>query len=262
MSKFYILRGALLLSAAISLTACVSDASGTAGLGGSGGSNPGTLSSLQLGATGDGGVTQAAGISSLTDPILGTTGVLGGGDGGLVGGIIPSGTLDPLSSQLAPVSDQIASALPLSTVTDALPSLGATGTGGLTSDLLGQDPLTSVVGTDGLIASVTGGGNDGTLGNVVPPDTLPTSSLTSLTSGTPLDGLTSGLTSSSDPVGTLTSLVPVSTTDPTSSLTDLSGLTNTLTTAVSSTSPTDLTNTVTSLADPSTLTNLTSQLGL
>lgn len=263
MSKFYILRGALLAAAVFSVSACTTD--GVAGIGGAGGSGT-TASTPQLGLTGSGGATQALGVASLTDPILGTTGLVGGGGGGLVGSVLPSDALAPLSSQLAPLSAQVASALPLSTVSDAVPSLGVTGSGGLTSDLLGQDPLTGVVGTDGLIANVVGGGDSGALGNIIPAGTVPTlplpstGSLTSLTTGTPLDGLTSGLTSSSDPVSTLTSTLPINASNPTGSLTDIAGLTNTLTTAVSSTSPTDLVGTVTSLADPSKLTGLTSTL--
>ena len=261
MSKFKILRGALLTAAVFSVAACTTD--GTAGIGGSG---SGTTASPQLGITGSGGTTKTLGVASLTDPILGTTGLVGGGSSGLVGGVLPSSALAPLSSQLAPITNQIASALPLSTVADAVPGLGVSGPGGLTTDLIGQDPLTGVVGTDGLIAGVVGGGNDGVLGNIIPAGTVPTlplpstDSLTSLTSGTPIGGLTSGLTSSSNPVSTLTSTHPIDTDNPAGSLTNVAGLTNTLTTALSSTSPTDLVGTVTNLVNPSKLTGLTSTL--
>lgn len=266
MSKFYFLRGALLAAAVLSVSACTTD--GTTGIGGSDGSggSGSTASTPQLGITGSGGTTQALGVASLTDPILGTTGLVGGGTNGLVGGVLPSGALAPLSSQLAPVANQIASALPLSTISNSVPGLGVSGPGGLTSDLIGQDPLTGIVGTDGLIAGVVGGGNDGVLGNIIPAGTVPslplpsTGSLSGLTAGTPLNGLTSGLTSSSDPLSALTSALPINASNPTSSLTDLAGLTNTLTTAVSSTSPTDLVGTVTGLANPSKLTGLTGTL--
>lgn len=266
MSKLFILRGALLAAAVFSVSACTTDGTSSIGGSGSSGGSGSTASSPQLGVTGNGGTTQALGVASLTDPILGTTGLVGGGTGGLVGGVLPSGALAPLSSQLAPVTDQIASALPLSTISDSIPGLGVSGPGGLTSDLLGQDPLTGIVGTDGLIAGVVGGGNDGVLGNIIPAGTVPslplpsTDSLSGLTAGTPLNGLTSGLTSSSDPLSTLTSTLPIDTSSPTSGLTNLSGTVNTLTSALSSTSPTDLVGTVTGLANPSTLTGLTSTL--
>lgn len=223
-------------SAAALLAGCASD--GNSGSGSSGGGSSSTAVP-QLGLTGDGGATQALGVSSLTDPILGTTGVLGGGSDGQVGGAIPASALAPLSSVLEPVVDQVAAAVPLDTVTSQIPALGVDGSGGLVADLTGQDPLTGVVGSDGLVGSLLGGGNSGALGDVIPAGTIPslptgsdpTAALTGAvstvtgalsgaaggglpslpTTGTPLDSVTSALGGlsggASDPTGALTGAV-------------------------------------------------------
>jgi hypothetical protein len=81
--------------------------------------------------------------------------------------------LDPLSSALAPVTGQLADAIPLDTITSQLPALGVDGSGGLVQDLVGQDVLTGVVGSDGVVGTLLGGGNSGVIGGVVPPGTLP-----------------------------------------------------------------------------------------
>lgn len=161
----------LATSAMVLLAACASD--GVSGGTGGGGGGGGTTAVPELGVTGTGGVTDALGLTALTDPILGTDGVLGGGGGGQIGGQIPADQLDPLSSQLAPVAEQIANALPLGTVTEQIPGLGVDGTGGLVQDLTGQDLLTPIVGSTGLIGGTLGGGNDGLLGNIIPAGTIP-----------------------------------------------------------------------------------------
>ena len=274
MSRFNILRSALrgtILTAAIfSVAACTSNGSG--GIGASGGgsepSGPGpSATSLQLGVTGDNGTTQTLGIAALTDPILGTTGLLGGGGGGLIGGILPGDMLTPLSSQLAPVANQVATALPLSTVTDSVPGLGVIGGGGLINDLIQQDPLNDLIGTSGLIAGVIGNGNDGLLGDIIPAGTVPslplpslTGTLTGLTSGVPLGAVTSILTQKSNLIGSLTSALPIDAGNQANGLSNVTGLTDTLTTIVNSTPLGNATGTATNLVDPSILTGLTSQI--
>lgn len=159
-------------SAMVLLAACASDGV-SGGTGGGGGGGGGTTAVPELGITGTGGVTDALGLAALTDPILGTDGVLGGGGDGQIGGQIPVDQLDPLSSQLEPVAAQIAGALPLDTLTGQIPALGVDGTGGLVADLTGQDLLTPVVGSTGLVGSLLTGGNDGALGDVIPDGTIP-----------------------------------------------------------------------------------------
>jgi len=253
------------------LAGCASD--GNSGSGSSGGAS--STAVPQLGLTGSGGATEALGVSALTDPILGTTGVLGGGGDGQVGGAIPASALAPLSSALKPVVDQVAAAVPLSTITSAVPGLGVDGSGGLVQDVTGQDLLTGVVGSDGLVGSVLGDGNSGALGDVIPAGTIPTlptgsdptAALTEVvstvtgalggsgglpslpTTGTPLDSVTStlsGLTSgglpslptTGTPIDTVTGLLG-SSSDPTAALTGVVGqVTSTL---ASSGVPVDLT---------------------
>lgn len=173
MQTFNRVRNVLLATSAMALlAACASD--GSSGLGGGGGGGGGGVTAVpQLGVTGDGGATEALGLAALTDPILGTDGVLGGGGDGQVGGQIPADQLEPLSSQLAPVAEQIAGALPLGTITDQIPALGVDGTGGLVADLTGQDLLTPIVGSTGLVGGLLTGGNDGALGNIIPEGTIP-----------------------------------------------------------------------------------------
>jgi hypothetical protein len=215
------LRNVLLATSAMALlAACASDSSGSSTGGGGGGGGSTTSSVPQLGVTGTGGATSALGVSALTDPILGTDGVLGGGGDGQLGGQIPASSLDPLSSQLAPVADQIASAVPLSTVTSQLPDLGVTGDGGLLDDVAGQDPLSAVVGTTGVVGTLVGGGNDGVLGDAVPAGSLPTGGGLpgglALPIGDPTQVVTSlagGLSNGTDQAA-LTDLVSSATSDP------------------------------------------------
>lgn len=253
-SKF--VQGLLVTTALTLLAACSSD--GNSGLGGGGGGGVSTLSTPQLGLTGDGGATEALGIASLTDPILGSDGLLGGGDGGEVGGQIPADQLTPLSSQLSPVADQIAGALPLDTVTSQIPALGVDGENGLVQDITGQDPLTGIVGTTGVVGSLLGGGNDGQLGDIVPAGTVPSlpggdstdplAALTSLTDGTPLAAVTGAIpgTGSTDLLGQVQN-VPA--------------LAQTIVGGAAASDPQDLIGTVTgAVTDPSTLTSLVSQV--
>jgi hypothetical protein len=208
------LRNMLLATSAMALlAACASDSSGSS-LGGGGGGGASTSSVPQLGVTGAGGATSALGVSALTDPILGTDGVLGGGGNGELGGQIPADQLTPISSQLAPVSEQVASALPLSTVTSQVPQLGVTGDGGLLDDVAGQDPLSDIVGTTGVVGSTLAGGNGGALGDIVPAGSVP--SLPGLPGGDPTEIVTSlvgGLSNGSAQAG-LTNVVGSLTTDP------------------------------------------------
>lgn len=223
MQQLKSLRNVLLAtSALVLLAACASDGSGSS-LGGGGGASSSSVP--QLGVTGTGGATSALGVSALTDPILGTGGVLGGGSNGQLGSAIPADQLKPISSQLAPVAAQIASALPLSTVTSQIPDLGVTGTGGLLQDLAGQDPLTAVIGTDGVVGTLVGGGNSGALGNVVPAGSVPSlpglpGGLPTGSSGLPLGdptavvtALAGGLTSGSGQAA-LTNILSAGTADP------------------------------------------------
>lgn len=201
MQQLKALRNVLLAtSALVLLAACASDGTGSSLGGGGSGGGASSSSVPQLGVTGTGGATSALGVSALTDPILGTGGVLGGGGNGELGSQIPADQLTPLSSQLAPVAAQIASALPLSTVTSQLPDLGVAGTGGLLDDVAGQDPLTGIIGTNGVVGTLVGGGNSGALGNVVPAGSVP--SLPGLPGGLP-----SGLAlPGGDPTAVITSL--------------------------------------------------------
>ncbi len=231
-------RGLLLASVLPLLAACGSD--GVSGTGGGGGA-PGTLTTPQLGVTGSGGVTEGLGVAALTDPILGTEGLLGGGSSGELGGVIPMDQLAPISSQLSPVVDQISGAIPLDMVTGQIPGLGVNGKDGLLVDLTGQDPLTGIVGTNGVVGGLLAGGNGGALGDIVPAGTIPslpggsgdpTALLGDLTAGTPLAALSGAL-----PTGG----------DPTAKVQDALGLLSTLGTAVGGSNPTDLLGTVTSL---------------
>ena len=93
------LKAAVAIGAMLIATACSSDGSSTLGGGGGGGGTPSTVTAL--GVTGEGGVTETLGLSELTDPLLGTEGVLGGGGEGAVGGQLPDelvSALEPLAS--------------------------------------------------------------------------------------------------------------------------------------------------------------------
>jgi hypothetical protein len=253
-SKF--VQGLLLTSALTLLAACSSD--GNSGLGGGGGGSGGlsTLSAPELGVTGDGGATEALGVAALTDPILGTDGVLGGGGDGEVGGQIPADQLEPLSSQTGPVAEQIAAAVPLDMVTSQLPDLGVNGEDGLVQDLSGQDPLTGIVGSTGVVGSLLGGGNDGQLGDIVPAGTVPSlpgggddplAALSGLAEGTPLEALTNVI-----PVG--------GNADVLGQLQNAPALAQTLVGGAASSDPQDILGSVTGAANPETLTSLVSQV--
>lgn len=165
------MRNVLLTTSAAALLAACAGLESDAPPGGGG--EGGATAVPELGVTGTGGATDALGLAALSDPILGTDGVFGGGKDGQVGGQIPADELEPLSSQVAPVAEQIAGAVPLDTVTSQIPALGVDGTGGLVADLTGEDLLTPVIGSDGLVGSLLAGGNDGALGDVIPAGTIP-----------------------------------------------------------------------------------------
>lgn len=155
------------VAGAVSLLAACVDSSSPVVPGGSGGGGGSTTTSpVSLGVTGDGGTTDSLGLASLTDPLLGTTGLLGGGSDGQLGAVLPAELTDPVASGLSPVVDTLASSLPLSTVTDQIPALGVTGDGGLLDDTLGQDPVGPLLGTDGTVVALLGGGNAGALGDL------------------------------------------------------------------------------------------------
>ena len=161
--------GAMLLVAA-----CSSDGSSFAGSGGGGGGGAEPVAAL--GVTGEGGISETLGVAALTDPLLGTEGVLGGGGEGMIGGELPPELQDglaPLADGLAPVVDTASESLPLGMITEQVPSLGIAGEGGLVEDLSGQDPLTMLLGGNGTVPLLVGGGNDGALGDIVPKGAVP-----------------------------------------------------------------------------------------
>ena len=162
--------GAMLL-----VTACGSSSDSVfGGGGGGGGSSPASVTAL--GVTGEGGVTEKVGLSALTDPLLGTEGVLGGGDEGLIGGQVPAELtegLAPIADGLSPVVGAVEENLPLGMVTGQLPALGVSGEGGLGEDLLGQDLTGMLLGETGAIPGLLAGGNDGPLGSAIPEGAVP-----------------------------------------------------------------------------------------
>lgn len=244
-SKF--VQSLMVASAVAMLAACSSD--GSSGIGGSGGGEGlSTLTTPQLGITGEGGATEAVGLAALTDPILGTDGLLGGGGDGQIGGALPADQLEPLSSQLSPVAGQLADALPLGMITGQLPGLGVDGTGGLVQDLTGQDLLTGIVGSTGVVGGLLGGGNDGPLGSIVPPGTIPSLPGTGAGDGGPLDALTSAIPGGGNA-------------DVLGQLQNLPGLAQTLVGGAAASDPQKLLGTVTgAVTDPGALTGLLSQV--
>lgn len=249
-SKF--VQSLMVASAVAMLAACSSDGSSSLGGSGPGGGGGGglltTLSTPQLGITGEGGATDAIGLAALTDPILGTDGLIGGGKDGEIGGKIPADALKPLSSQLAPIAGQIADALPLDMITSQLPSLGVTGKDGLIQDAIGQDALGAVVGSTGVVGKLLGGGSAGQLGSTVPPGTIPA-----------IPGLTGG---SGGPLDALTSAIPGGgNADVLGQLQNLPGLVQTVVGGAAASDPQKLLGTVTgAVTDPGALTGLVSQL--
>jgi hypothetical protein len=168
------LKTAVAIGAMLVAAACSSDGSSTfGGGGGGGGGTPSTVTAL--GVTGEGGVTEAVGLSELTDPLLGTEGVLGGGGEGAVGGQLPDelvSALEPLASGLAPVTDALGQ-VPLGMITEQLPALGVSGEGGLGEDLLGQDLTGMLLGETGTVPALLAGGEEGALGGLIPSGALP-----------------------------------------------------------------------------------------
>lgn len=167
------LKTAVAIGAMLVVTACSSDGSSTLGGGGGGGGTPSTVTAL--GVTGEGGVTEALGLSELTDPLLGTEGVLGGGGEGAVGGQLPEelvSALEPLAEGLAPVTDALGQ-IPLGTITEQLPALGVSGEGGVGEDLLGQDLTGMLLGETGTVPALLAGGEEGALGALIPEGALP-----------------------------------------------------------------------------------------
>lgn len=162
-----------------------------------------------LGATGEGGLVDDLLGQDPVGPALGTNGLIGavasGGSGAPLGAVVPEGAVPTaglggsggLSEDLTG-QDLVAVLLGASPVTEALgggqegavggildaapdvpvpavptlgtvAELGVAGTGGIVDDLLGGDVVTPLLGTTGLVPSLLQGGNDGTLGNILPP---------------------------------------------------------------------------------------------
>ncbi|PKQ09855.1 MAG: hypothetical protein CVT73_00510 [Alphaproteobacteria bacterium HGW-Alphaproteobacteria-12] len=171
-------RTALAAGAMLLAAACTTDqaAFNGSGGGGGGGGSPSPLAVTTLGVTGEGGVTEKLGVAALTDPLLGTEGVLGGGDEGLIGGQVPAeitGNIEPVRDGLEEASAAINENLPLGMVTEQVPSLGIAGEDGLVYDIAGQDPAGMVLGGTGTIPALVGGGNEGALGDAVPEGAVP-----------------------------------------------------------------------------------------
>ncbi|PKQ08449.1 MAG: hypothetical protein CVT73_07105 [Alphaproteobacteria bacterium HGW-Alphaproteobacteria-12] len=167
------LKAAVAIGAMLVVTACSSDGSSSLGGGGGGGGTPSTVTAL--GVTGEGGATEALGLSELTDPLLGTEGVLGGGGEGAIGGQLPDelvSALEPLASGLAPVTDALGQ-VPLGMITGQLPALGISGEGGVGEDLLGQDLTGMLLGETGTVPALLGSGEEGALGALIPEGALP-----------------------------------------------------------------------------------------
>lgn len=171
-------RTALAVGAMLLAAACASDDAafnGSSG-GGGGGGSPAPLAVTTLGVTGEGGATEKLGVAALTDPLLGTEGLLGGGDEGLIGGQIPAeiaDNIEPVTDGLKKVSAAVNENVPLGMVTGQVPSLGIAGEDGLVYDIAGQDPVGMVLGGTGTIPALVGGGNEGALGDVVPEGSVP-----------------------------------------------------------------------------------------
>jgi len=168
-------KTALAIGAMLLVAACNSDDSVFGG-GPGGGGGGGTSSITSLGVTGEGGMTEKLGLAALTDPLLGTEGVLGGGGDGAIGGQLPpelTEAIAPLTDGLALVVDTLAENLPLGMITDQIPALGVAGEDGLVYDIAGQDPVGMLLGSNGTIPSLVGGGNDGALGDIIPEGAIP-----------------------------------------------------------------------------------------
>lgn len=169
-------RTALAASAMLLAAACTADQAALNGSGGGGGSDASPVAVTRLGVTGDGGASEKLGFAALTDPLLGTEGLLGGGDEGLIGGQVPAEVTDniePATDGLKEVSAAVNENAPSGMVTEQVPSLGIAGQDGLVYDVAGQDPAGMVLGGTGTIPALVGGGNDGALGSAVPEGSVP-----------------------------------------------------------------------------------------
>lgn len=114
-TKLVAAAGAMLLAAA-----CSSD-DAVIGSGGGPGGGGGISTVTALGVTGEDGVTEKLGLAKLTDPLLGTEGVLGGGGEGALASALPAQLTDalaPVTSGLDPVVTGLTDNLPLGTITD------------------------------------------------------------------------------------------------------------------------------------------------
>lgn len=130
-----------------------------------------------LGMFGDGGLLADLAGTDMVGGALDGNGVVGasmaGGNDGLLGSLLN----DRLASPPLAAAGQIASVLPdsalpvsaLDTALAQLPSLGLTGNGGLSEDLIGTGLAGNLAGT----GSAFGGGNGGQLGNLMPVSSAP-----------------------------------------------------------------------------------------
>ena len=152
--------------AAMALAGCVDSSTPILGSGGGGGGGGSSTTGIDLGVTDTGGAGNDLALQGITDPLLGTGGLLGGGNDGALGQLLPSTVMDPLANGLSTITTPLADALPIDQINSSLPALGVAGDGGLLADVLGQDPVGPLIGTNGTLVALLGGGNDGALGDL------------------------------------------------------------------------------------------------
>jgi hypothetical protein len=145
------------------------------------GSGEGEMSGDGLGVTGKGGVIADLTGTDLGGAVLGVHGVIpsgiSGGNDGFLGALLADENDNPTLQALAQL-------LPTSTVAaglEEMPSLGLTGSGGVSEVVLGNDLVGNIVGS----AGTAGGGGSGLVASSLPSTSLPTSALG--------DALTTGL---------------------------------------------------------------------
>lgn len=166
-------------------------------------SSPGAsaLGATQLGVSGGGGASEELLGADLLTPLIGDGGLLGGTLGGGEDGVLagnlpaespfPADALSPLTSGLAQIESQA-------------PSLGISGEGGLSEDLLGYDLTGALVGTEGgLVPNLLTGGGDAPLGAIVPEGSAPLAPVGDLA-----QGIIEGAQSNAND-GTLNALEPI-----------------------------------------------------
>jgi hypothetical protein len=122
-----------------------------------------------LGITGQGGLVSDLIGNDSVGTITGESGVIGanvaGGNDGLLGNVL--GGSNPL---LPGVGDAIANS-GLTSIVKPQNGLGISGENGLVQDLIGTDAVTHLIGSNSDVSTLAGGGNAGTLGQVLPGST-------------------------------------------------------------------------------------------